>query len=136
GESKWENTGPAIDSAQLPAPQERIGEAVPVTSKLASVTERKIVDPVGIDLMARVKVGNAAKLVGSPSINNRREPGEFSDALGVRTDVKRFGKHVIEIKLQAVKRTAAKNELSSIVAARAYARPRVESGKFRVVEGV
>src|SRR5204863_9270252 len=102
--AEGEAAGKAIDAADLPAANRRVGEAIPAGAPLAAVAEGQVVDPVRIDLMPSVEVRRTAKLLGIPSVDDGAEAAERTDALGVRSYIERFRQRVVEVKLESMRR--------------------------------
>src|SRR5262249_50138021 len=63
-----EAAGPAVDAADLPAANRRIGEAIPSRAPLAAMPKGHVINPIGVDLVASVEVGGTPELLGIPGI--------------------------------------------------------------------
>jgi hypothetical protein len=63
-----ETSRPTRQSGELPATDECIEESVGITGDQLSFTERQLHDPIGVDLMRRIEIGDSPELLGSPGI--------------------------------------------------------------------
>src|SRR5215469_967510 len=69
-DAEGEAAGPAVNSCDLPSAEEHIGRAIPVVAKALAAAKGQVVNPVRIDLMGRIEVGEPAHLLRVPRIDD------------------------------------------------------------------
>ena len=101
-------------------------------------------DPVGIEELTRIEIGDAAVELGMEGIDDLGEGAtavvgvwsavQFAGALRVRAEIDRVGEGIGEIKLHTVAHGVAQDELTGVVAGAADVRPCIERRELPLVE--
>src|SRR6185369_6873350 len=92
--------GQAEQSGQLPATDKRIQSTAGVAPDHFTLAEWELRDPVGVELMRRIEIRHRPQGLGVPRVDDlASESADETDALGVRCQVNRFGKGVVEVEL-------------------------------------
>src|SRR5260370_35911572 len=106
---------------------------VPVNAPVSA--ERQIRNPIGIELMRGVKVGDGAELERLPSVLNLSAGTvDSSDAFRVGSQVDGFGIGVVQVKLDAMRHLVLQRNLQSVVVDGAHALPHVVGRNLPAVE--
>src|SRR5437899_12416497 len=105
--------------------------------KALSSPEWQFIDPVSIDLMVEVEIGNRPARLRIPGVDDLAiQSAPLRDPLGIGHDVDGFREGVVEIKLQAVRKSLVKARLQSVVIGVAFRSPRVERFELFIEECV
>src|SRR6185437_8276745 len=124
---------PTGDTRELPAADNRVQCLSCVAGKRATLAKGQTPDPVGIDLMAKVKIRRAAQLIAHPRIHNlAAQTSPFAHALCVRSDVERGAVGVVQIELQATRHLLLEGDLHGVVVGPALSSPSEQRGKLIV----
>src|SRR5262245_34512735 len=107
----------AEESRKLPTSNDGLESAVRVAGQRPSFSERKFRDPVRIELVFRVIVGNTAQCLWIPGVDDLpAEAAPSTDSGGVGRDIDGFGEGVIEVKLQTARHRVPKAQLQRVIA--------------------
>src|SRR5260370_11739359 len=102
---------------------------VPVNAPVSA--ERQIRNPIGIELMRGVKVGDGAELERLPSVLNLSSGTvDSSDAFRVGSQVDGFGIGVVEVKLDAMRHLVLQRNLQNLLVRAPHVLPHLYDRKL------
>src|SRR6202035_4793907 len=110
---KRESARPVNKASDVPTTDHRVHESICRSKESRAPSKRHEVVEIGRDRVSCIEIGNAAVSLDVPGVNNAAEVLTLVvvSALRVGSEVDRFGKHVVELKLEAVSHGVAEREL-------------------------
>ncbi len=127
--------GPASETGELPSGNKAIHKSAARTEEALVGTEGQLDDPVTVDEVACVKVGDTAVVLGMEGVDDFGERSatvigtravQLTGAFCVRAQIDGIRERIGEIELQAVAHGVAQNELSCVVAGSAGVGPGIQ----------
>src|SRR4029077_6015394 len=106
--SEGEARGPAGQTGKLPSPHNRVHKTAAVVAEMPALAERQLSNPVGVDLVCGVEIGDGAGIL-RPKCIHETAPGRTNivraaepEACGAGGEVNGLGIGVVQVELDTV----------------------------------